>query len=72
MAEFIKLSITPEFKHKAQHTKFSKLDKPYPNPTMNVNETKSYLPVYQQVCALFYYETGIMLSYHNEFYGYYA
>ena len=69
---FIKLNITDTFKNKAIYTDFSKLDKQYPNHTMNVNETKNYLPVYALVCTLFYYETGIMLSYHNDFYGYYS
>lgn len=70
MKEFITLSITDSFKNKAIHSNFEKLDKAYPNKFMNVNETKSYLPVYALVCALFYYETNLMLSYHNDYYGY--
>lgn len=70
--EFIKLSITDTFKNKASEIDFTKLNKTYPNQLLNVNETKNYLPLYCLVCALFYYETGILLSYHNNFYGYYS
>ena len=70
MKEFITLSVTSDFKEKAINTDFSKLNKEYPNPMCNVSETNSYLPVYTRVCALFYYETNLMLSFHNDYYGY--
>lgn len=77
MKTFIKLSITDTFKNLADTIEFKNLDKAYPNQLYNVNETKWYALTYQKVCALFYFQTGIMLSaYGNsengiEFYGYY-
>ena len=78
MADFIKLSITEEYKNKAEYTDFSKLDKAYPSPSCNVKDVQWYNSLASKVCALFYYETGILLAAYGgcdngiQFYGYYS
>ena len=78
MTEFIKLSITDTYKTKAEYTDFKKLDKCYPNPSCNVNQVQWYNSLPSKVCALFYYETGILLAAYGgcnngiSFYGYYS
>lgn len=77
MADFIKLSITESYKNKAEYTDFKKLDKAYQNPLCNVNQVHWYNSLASKVCALFYYETGILLAAYGggdngiQFYGYY-